>query len=411
MMRYFLILVLLLPRIGLSQDFVAEAYLGKPEETGFYKFEIFPSNSSWLTQEFANLRILDPSGQHVPYIIEEDSEYITQEFVEYKTSRTVYPGRSTNLIIENPDDKPIQNVHIRIRNADTYKTAVLSGSDNNQDWYALKDRFYLDPVRNPQNVSELRVLDFPLSNYRYYRLVVNDSASAPLHIVSVGFYKTVQKRRAYWPLPPASIARKDSTRLKQTFIWVELDTSHWVDRIKIGAKGSPFFLRLARLYEIHHMKDKRGTSKKMLNLLDQFELSNERGTAIDIKGTKGSRFLLVVDNLDNPVLPEIHIELLQLRRIGIAWLEKDKEYRLAAGNLKIDAPSYDLPKFKSKLPVNMLSLTPLPLHATPAKSTGEPGDNLWNRKSLVWIAIVGVILLLGILSARMIREAKASGKA
>ena len=410
-MRRWLIGTLLFPLSGFSQDFAADAFLGKPVENGFYKFEIYPSNSSWLTQGFANLRILDASGQQVPYIIEEDSEYITQKFVEYKTRRTIDPGRWTNLIIENPDNKPIQNVHIRIRNADVSKTAVLSGSDDSEEWFALKDRFYLDPVRNPQNVSELRVLDFPLSNYRYYRLAVNDSTSAPLNIISVGFYKSVLKRPAYWQLKPASIARRDSVRLKQTFISVELDTSHFVDRIRIKAQGRPFFLRSTTLYQIHHRKDKKGKSHEVRDVIGELNLTSDGEAAIDIKEVKGSRFLLVVDNLDNPALAEIDVEILQLRRIGIAWLEKDKEYRLAAGALNMDAPDYDLPKFRSKLPVNMLSLTPLTLHAMPSKLTADADDSFLNTKSLVWIALVGVILLMGILSARLIREAKASGKA
>jgi hypothetical protein len=291
------------------------------------------------------------------------------------------------------------------------KTAVLSGSDDREQWFALKDRFYLDPVRNPQNVSELRVLNFPLSNYRYYRLVVNDSASAPLNIISVGFYRSLQKRPAYWAITPTTVVRKDSTRLKQTFVRVELDTSHWVDRINVHATGSPFFLRSAKLYQIHDRKDKRGQSYEIRNLVGEVNLSSEGEAAIDIRETKCNGFLLVVDNLDNPVLQKIDVGILQLRRIGIAWLEKGKEYRLTAGDVKTDAPDYDLPKFRDKLPVNMLSLTPLALHARPAKLTRNADDSFWNTKSLVWIALVGVILLLGILSARMIREAKASGKA
>jgi hypothetical protein len=409
-MRYFLILIMFFPFPGWSQDFVAEALLGKPEENGFYKFEILPSNSSWLTQDFANLRIHDPSGQQVPYIIEEDSEYITQEFTEYKTSTTVDPGRSTNLIIENPDDEPIQNVHIRIRNAEVHKTAVLSGSDDRENWYALKDRFYFDPIRNPHNISELRVLDFPLSNYRYYRLAINDSVTAPLNIISVGFYRSVQKRPAYWGILPVSVTRLDSVDIKQTFVRVTLDTSHWVDRIKVNAEGSPFFLRSATLYVFQEGKDKRGKSYEVMNSLGKVDLSNDGEALLDINSTKGRKFLLVVDNLDNPVLPEIHVEILQLRRVGIAWLEGRKEYKMMAGNAHMHLPSYDLPKFKNKLPVNMPMLTPAVLHASGITAMTEAARSFWNTKSVVWIAIVGVILLMGILSAKMIREAKISGK-
>lgn len=412
MMRFLTVFLLFAAFSLRAQDFIAEGDLGECDATGFYKFEIGPALSSWLTPGFANLRIIDESGQQVPYVVENGSAYETKTFVEYRLfDRSVVTGCCTSLGIENPHNRPIHNIHIRLANADVHKTASLSGSNDRQIWYALKDAFYLDPVNNRHDVSELRALDFPLSNYKYYRLVINDSTTSPLNIMSVGYYKVIHKTASYVPVKPVQVKVLDSLKVKKTFITVSFDTSQWIDRLSISADGAPYFLRSAVVSVVENKRDKKGRQFQRKTPLKDFNISNDAPSVLDLYGMKARTLLIEVDNLDSPPLKAFTVEARQLQRYGMAWLEKGKRYRIAVGRTALEAPQYDLPAFKDKLPVNMPSMEHKPIIRVkdrPDIRIAEEG--FWQTRYMVWVAITGIIILLAFFSMRMIREAKASGE-
>jgi hypothetical protein len=394
-----------------GQKYVAESPLGKCRESGFYKIEIHPGLSKWVSDDFSNFRILDDNGREVPFITEQGSDYTTNEYIEYKlVEHNFTKGCCTNLIIENHDNKPINNVHIRIRNAEVHKSAVLSGSDDMEKWFALRDKFYFDPVTNPDGIAEMRVLDFPLSNYRFYRLTINDSISDPLNISSVGFYRQLHKAAAYSLLSPLRLSIVDSAKLKQTIICIKLDTLNWVERIKMSASGAPFFLRMGRIYQVSEARDRKRKSYEVLNYLADFKLLNDAETTIDFNAVKAKELRVVIENDDNQPLDEFKIEVLQLKRFAISHFQKDVEYKMVIGDETMRVPKYDLHHFKNRLPVNMLTMTAMEFEPIMKPTLEEEtSESIFQPRYLVWGAIIVIMILLGGLSIRMIRENKVSG--
>src|SRR6267154_2194788 len=125
---------------GYSQVYNAEVKLSKVPKNGFYRIPITSTVARYLAPGFTNLRILDKSKQETPYLIREEVPVRqTEKFREYDVEQ--YKTKVfTELVLKNPDRKSINNILLKIRNADVTKEASLLGSDDHKSWFAIKEK-------------------------------------------------------------------------------------------------------------------------------------------------------------------------------------------------------------------------------------------------------------------------------
>jgi hypothetical protein len=84
-------------------------------------------------------------------------------------------------------------------------------------------------------------------------------------------------------------------------------------------------------------------------------------------------------------------------------LEKEKDYQLVAIDPPAAAPVYDLEQFRDRLPALIPSLT-----YGPVETTVMVKDESISRNWL-WPAIIGMILVLGLLTYRLTGEMRKKG--
>lgn len=92
----------------------------------------------------------------------------------------------------------------------------LSGSDDKADWYIIKDNYELESLFNHRETEEVTILHFPLSDYEYYRLDINDSPSLPIKILKAGHFDTSFAKAKYLELPSPVLKQADSIDKKAT---------------------------------------------------------------------------------------------------------------------------------------------------------------------------------------------------
>src|SRR5690606_34566270 len=148
-------------------------------------------------------------------------------------------------------------------------------------------------VDGKDNTFEIRIIDFPLSNYNYYKIEIDDSLTAPLNILEVGSYSHPSRRRTLLPLAdPAVKVKREGTR--DTRIAMQWDTLQRIDRLSIHASGPPLFRRHGSLYEISKVGDSGKRDKR--NLIGSVELSSGKAAEIDLPLTYASNLELVIDD-------------------------------------------------------------------------------------------------------------------
>lgn len=398
-------LFILVSQLKLSaQHFNAEATLSPVDSNRFYRIPVSPEVTPFINENLNNIRIFDAAGKEVPYLLEEEQPIYTQEqFKEYPIlEKKQVKGCCTSLILNNADKRSISNISLIIKNAEVLKHATLLGSDDQKEWYALKEHFVFRSINNSSGTSEVRVVEFPLTNYNYLSLQIDDSASAPLNIVKAGYYDVLTSQGTYTEIRPTRISIKDSASLKKTFVQLNLDTAYLLDKLELTMSGPPYFLRQAQLSQVKSKNTKEGP-KKFYAFVSSFEVNSKAGSIVDLPAVKTDALRIVVDNGNNLSLQVASFKVYQLNRYLIAWLKKDEQYKMKFGDDKIGPPDYDLTFFKDSIP-DQLPVLKFSNIITIEEVQAEPSPTFFTTKYFIWVAIVVVIAVLGFFSIRLIKD-------
>src|SRR6187455_4217 len=202
-----------------GQSFTAEAAVAPVESDGFYNIFISPSINAHLNNEFSDIRIFDSQCREVPYLFQKAlPAYHVEHFVEYEILKKASKSNCcTALLLRNANRTPINNIHLIIKNAEARRKASLTGSDDNQTWFSIKDHFILDAPLNDNGTHEIKIVGFPWSNYEFYQLRINDSTNAPLNILKAGYYADQPLDGKFTTLP-LKINSYDSAAQKKTYV-------------------------------------------------------------------------------------------------------------------------------------------------------------------------------------------------
>lgn len=384
-----------------AQQFDWKATIESPVKEGFHDVLLSPELSGKLKTDFSDLRLYDEEHKQVPYLLRTEIPLSNEEiFKDYNIlSKEIIKGCCTRLIIHNQNRNNINNISLIIRNSDVQKGFKLSGSDDKKTWYVIKDNYRFSGIYSNQATSEIKLVNFPLSNYRYYKIEVDDSLSPPLNIVKAGYYDNFVEQGKYTEIKNIDISQSDNHERKQSFVRIKFEENRYVDRLVIQAEGPLYYLRKACLARVSSEGD-----EQVGECFRYFELSSNGNNIINLERIAGESFYLIVDNDDNQPLKIKSIRALQLNTYLKAHLQKNKKYELHFGSENAEAPVYDLKYFEHDIPEKLSVLQvgePVSQYKNIAENKREQKtESYW----LIWTAIILVVLLLSYISFRMIRE-------
>lgn len=386
-----------------AQTFRGEVSLPAVEQDGFYRISISPSLGPYVNVDFTNIRIYDAQGQEVPYLFEQEKPvHYNNVFQEYTiVEKKQQKNCCTSLVLHNSKETPINNISLSIKNADVTKMATLLGSDDKENWFALKQHFTLSSIDSKNQTSEIKIVDFPLSNYSYYLIQIEDSTSAPLNIFRAGYYEVNSEQGTYTAITSFKTTNAHDTLSKQSFIRVLFDTAQVVDRLSISLSGAPYFLRRASFAIKRERFNKKKEKEIYYELQSYFELSSKQPSILELPGIQADEFLITVENDDNPPLDLSSTNVYQLNRYLTAWLKKGT-YKIKIGDHTLPAPTYDIGYFKDSIPAQPQVLSIGPVLIFEKKS--EESVTYFTNRSIIWIAIVVVVVVLGFMTMRMVNE-------
>jgi hypothetical protein len=393
----------------LAQEFSATGKLETVSADGFYKVLLSPEAAIYWNETLTNARILDTKNAEVPYmLIEESPVYLQQFFKEYEIqSQKRTPGVSTVIKLHNPGQTAINNISLLLRNAQARKTGSLTGSDDGKQWFVVREDFTFYPVNNPNSVSEVRAIEFPLTNYTYYQLEISDSASAPLNILKAGYYDKSVTLGLFTPVPD-SVSITTRTREKRTYITLRFKEGQLIDKLELSMKGTTFFQR-SGIVTVENVRKVKKREERYTRDIENFVVRSGQTTAITFTGLKTDNLTLCIENGDNPSLSIDELKAYQLNRYLVAWLTKDQSYTLGFKGKDTAPPSYDLKYFRDSIPSNAPVLKISNLRATTAQTVSE-SPAFFTSKTIIWIALSGVIALLGFMSLRLVKETSRTEK-
>lgn len=393
-----------------AQSFKWQAKLDTVTADGFYKIAIPTGITSKTKPAFTDLRILDSKNKAVPYLVEQEKPATyAMLFKEYPIVYIHKTQKHTTVLLSNTDKKKINNIQLQIKNAEVTKTLRLSGSEDTLQWYIIKDNYAMSDVYSNSNTSSMWMFDFPLSDYRYFKIDISDSASPPINIVKAGYYDSYSEDAKYNAIPESHIVftQRDSAETKETYIKITLTDSDAINKLSFTFDGPKYYQRSSFLGDIHESKERNGSlSRSFSPVSDGFILASGKDNTIYVDMPRRKTMYLVIRNLDNQPLKIISVKAYQLANSLITYLQKGQGYRLAFGNDSLNtAPSYDLVNFKDSITsTKPLAIGSIITKETPTSVTSEKPKSIFDNKALIWIPLIMVLVILAFMSFRIIKE-------
>ena len=300
-------------------------------------------------------------------------------------------------MVENQHKDTINNIQLQIKNFDVRKRLELAGSDDYKNWYTIKENYTFRVADGQHTTSEVKSLNFPYTDYKYYRIVIYDWFSLPINVMKIGYYDSYKEEGKFKKLEHSTIERFDSVKTKETYIKVSFQEKPYFDKLVIKADEPTYYYRNAKI--CIQRKDKKG--KTHYDVIDYITLNSNSDFTSYFSDFKYEEFYIVIENEDNPPLEKVSIEAYQLNRYLITHLELAKKYKLVFSNEEIQVrPNYDITHFKNKIRDD------IPLLTTDNISTIRYKEKKKKTTSTLWMwSAIGVVaLLLAYMSYKMISE-------
>lgn len=401
--------LILIPLLGagtlLAQQAKWKAVVPAVDEQGLHAIRLSPELLGGARADLGDIRLRDSTGADVPFVLRETMRASGPErFIAYDVVRNAVLKHSTEVEIERPAGEALEELHVWIKPIDAEKRVRITGSDDRQSWYMVKDdHVALQGARGdpPHQVLQLRI---PRSDYRYLRLTLNDSLTAPMKVLGVGRFVPEQ---APVPVYSASIdllfTRSDSA--KQTVLRFALPYSLLVERLTIEVGDTLPFMRRVELgtwrsstvSERKHLRRQR-----WLEQMGSFMIRQGDGASFSLMPARLDTFELRIENGDDRPLQIRTVNAQCQERVLLARLLAGMSYLLTAGDEQLAPPQYDMAHFADELPAPVDTLVHGAMIATAAIAPGRPAFD--PAEGWIWAAIITLILGMGWMAVRMLRK-------
>lgn len=333
-----------------AQSYTHQTTIGGIKANGLYKIALDPEIKQYMTSDLHDTRIHDSANTEVPYVILSEpllrskSDFIPYEIVSQKHFNTY-----SEIIIHNPNKDKISNIAFNINNFDAYKYCAIEGSEDMKQWFSVSAQQELSLAYNEVYTNTYKCIYFPLNNYQYFRLLVDDWHAEPLKINSAGYFKNSVIAGKLNDVVFTKTISEDKV-YKKTTIKLSFSNNQHLDRLDFKIKSPRLFMRHATVYVNRERKLKHDKIEKYKETLFGFDLSSDGALMFDIPYLNEKEVFIEIENKDNPPLEIESIGCKQLASYLVCDLNANNKYTLRLGNDKLKLPEYDLSNFVSSIP-------------------------------------------------------------
>lgn len=408
MKRFIVIIATFILPISLwAQHFSNKAKVNPVAGNAFYKIKINADVIAYCNNQLEDLRLFDNDGMEVPYLLNKEHLY------EQHTTFSTYSfdqskdGNKDIIIVENKNRDSIGQFLFEMKNADASRLIRISGSDNKDNWFVVRDSFYFESYGDNNATMIKKTLQFPKTDYGFYKIEIrNNNNESPLNIIRIGNNNNATIPAVFQRVNGVSYTVVDNN--KSTFIHFRIKPGNKIDRLAFTIDAPEMFLRnviikkfIAADYYDSYSGSSSGLKKKTRDyrpVTMEAELSSNYVTNIDCSDFLGvekcDSFIIQIENKDDIPLHFKSIEAYQLGTTITAKLDKDKTYFLYFGDSLLTAPSYDLVYFNKNIPVDIKTIDVQSVQSKQQEDKDEYNGN--KDKMIVWIGLglAGITILL-----------------
>ncbi len=381
------------------------AALDSIKTSGFYNIILTPEINAHLKTDYSDVRIVNAAGKWVPHALHVPAYEITSHSANWDLKYSVLENNKVNSIfIINGKNTELNNVELSIRNSTAERYCSLSGSDDNLNWFVINDSILINPIPSDTKSINTFNIDFPLSNYNFYRLVIFNSNKDPYDVIGITSIAKIEDPGVFKSKvlvnPSTVISQKDSNKI--SYIKITQQHPYHFDGFNIKVSGVKYYSRNADIFiptNTNHSFSNPG------KLLQSFTISNNSNLNFHLPLTmiNDTVFYLLVHNEDNLPLQINEVNTTLNEHFIKAYLETNDHYRLIMGNENATLPNYDITKLNLTLRDTAVFISQNNIVAFPQQEIKE-NKKATNNKWIIWTALIAGLFILLLLTKKMIKE-------
>lgn len=407
MKRFIVILTIItLPMTLWAQHFSHKAKVNPVSTDAFYKIRINADVVAFCNNQLQDLRLFDNDGTEVPYFL--TKEQLNEQHTTFSTYafKQTKDGNKDIIIVENKNKDSIGQFLLEMKNADASRLIRISGSDNKDNWFVVRDSFYFESYGDNNGTTIEKSLQFPKTDYGFYKIEIrNNNNESPLNIIRIGHKSNAFIAAVFQRVNGISYTVADSN--KSTFIHFKAKPGNKIDRLAFTIDAPEMFFRkiIIKKFIADDYSDYSGSASGLKRKTSAYkpvtieaELSSNYVNNVDCSDFLGvekyDSFIIQIVNKDDVPLHFKSIEAYQLGTTITAKLGKDKTYFLYFGDSLLTEPSYDLVYFSKNIPVDIKSIDVQSVQPKQQEDKDEYNGN--KDKMIVWIGLglAGITILL-----------------
>jgi len=393
----------------IAQEFQYSSQIKPIDKSGFYNIQLTPEIVSRLSENEGDIRLYDDKNKEIPFIYKKENSY--DEIYVFKTYKIISKihdknKRETRIVFENPNKTIIQQILMVIKNTQDNKYLDINGSDDKNQWYAIRRNYYFESEQSYNDTSVIKIMNLPFANYKYYEIVIDDWMQNPINVQKIGYWdyeRIMGKYSVIQSITFSQIEEKSNSK-----IIISTPKPNFFDRLEFEISEPEKYVRSAKMIENVLVRNKKGLFIKIdklnTHVLESFQLCSFCSNKIAINRVFSYTLTVTIENNSDAPLKIKNIRGYVLNSNVIAKLDSGKTYELKFGNSKVYSASYDLNYFEDSLPKEMVILKPDSIK--PLKSEKAIKGKSFFGKSFIWMAIAFVAGFLLVMTYNMLKNLK-----
>ncbi len=358
-----------------------------------------------VNPNFSDLRIYGITAEkdtlEVPYLLDNGNITTKKQAPTFTILNRTLTKDGHYFTFELANPTTIDQIYLDLKEQNFDWRIKLEGSQNQQNWFTIKNNYRIVSINNESADYRFTTLNFPSAKYRYYRLLIKTSHVITLNKATLDLAENTPANYQAYTISNQSITQ--NKKQKNTIIELELANAVPLNYLAIQtAADFDFYRPLTIQYlrdsiqtESGWRYDYRTIKRSILSSLEQSEFT--------FNSTISKKWKVIIHNQDNPPLKIESINVKGYPHQLIARFDQPATYFLTYGRKNAKRPRYDIGKFKDKIPQDLSSLTLAAEKTIPKKST-PVSKPFFENKLWLWGLMVGIILILGWFTMKMLRE-------
>jgi len=382
-----------------------------------YKRELEGINDQWHTIELpkeifgkisrnlSDLRIygitIENDTIEAPYLLNISIGKTIINEINFKSINNSFNKNGYYFTFKIPAKATINQIKLDFKRDNFDWKIALQGSQNQQEWFQILDNYRILSIKNEQTNYQFTNINFPNSNYLYYRLRIKSKKKPLLENTKISLEEFSGANLNNFAVKKVTV--NESKPMKETIIDVELENTVPVSMLKINmADAYDYYRPITIKYLTDSVKTEQGWHYNY-SILSSGTLSSIEESTFKFNSTVLRNLKIIIHNYDNEPLTFKNLEVKGYSHKLTARFTKPATYFLTYGNSRARNPNYDLNHLTSNIPDSLTRLT-MKGEMVIDKKEVPITEPLFKNKTWLWALMAIIILVLGGFTLKMMKK-------